>query len=520
MSEPGRSGADADTALETPPAEVRAAPGGDGASVGRSLSWLAAASIVQQGSAFVLAIVLRAILGPTRTGVWNLVDVWRQQLSSLSLGVQQAADRDMPVLRAQGRLGEEAEVRSITFTFTLGEVAALALGFWAYTVLGRGSFEADVAFGFALVPIMAGITSIVSLYQLFLKNQKQFRLFSILSVAQLAIDWSVIGWVLIGGLRALLVGLAVGWLARLGLYWVVVRRLGLFSLRLTLRSETLRRMLRLGIPLSVWSLGYQLILRLDSLVVGTALGTRQLGFYYLGPQVAAALATLPTALSVISYPNLMETYGRTGRTGLLDHMAQYLRFVALLVSPLVAAVGFFGMPVLVNGFLPAFAPGLRAMQLFTLTLVFVQPGYILVQVLVAERRVGLLIGLTLAAVAVQAGVLSAGAVAGLTIEWAAASAVAAQAVMTLALLAASCRLLGVGLREALGFWARIPLIWVAQFALVYAIDAAAPAPAGLGGSLVVAAGSLAAFAVGAALAVQLGDRRAFRDSLALLRASG
>ena len=100
--------------------------------VGRSLAWLGGATGVQQASAFVLGVIIRAILGPARTGVWNLVEVWRQQLSSFSLGTSAAADRDMPELRAQGRVAEESLVRSVAFTFTMGEAAAVAIGFWAY----------------------------------------------------------------------------------------------------------------------------------------------------------------------------------------------------------------------------------------------------------------------------------------------------------------------------------------------------------------------------------------------------
>src|SRR6185312_1996580 len=86
--------------------------------VGRSFAWLGAATAVQTLSSFVLAIILRALLGPARTGIWNLVEVWRQQLSSLSLGTSAAADRDMPELRGQGRTREESLARSVAFTFT------------------------------------------------------------------------------------------------------------------------------------------------------------------------------------------------------------------------------------------------------------------------------------------------------------------------------------------------------------------------------------------------------------------
>jgi len=485
------------------------------------LAWLTAASVVQQVSAFVLSVLLRSLLGPARTGIWNLVEVWRQQLSAVTLGVGQAADRDMPVLRAQGRSDEEAAVRSVTFSFTLGEAAAVALAFWVYWAIARENLDASLALGFALVPVMASLTSLVSVYQLFLKNQKRFRVFALLGIAQLVIDWSALAFVLIGGLDALLIGLAIGWVARMALYWGVVRRLGLWRIHLGVRWALLKPMLALGLPLSLWSLAYQLILRVDSLVVGTALGTTALGFYFLGPQVAAALAALPTSISVISYPNLMESYGRGGREALAPHLERYLRVMALVASPLMAAGGVFGMAILVRGFLADFTPGLDAMQVFCLTLLFMQSGYVLTQVLVATRRVRMLIGLTVGALAVEAAVLGLLALlGGLSIVDAAWGAVAGQAAMTIVLLVACARLLGLARADLVEFWGRVPAAWALLTGLILGLDALGDVPSGLLDAVAQFAWQMAAFGVVGFVIVWLLDRAVVRETRALLRAGG
>jgi O-antigen/teichoic acid export membrane protein len=489
-------------------------------SVGRSLAFLSAATAIQQVSAFVLSILLRATLGPARTGVWNLVEVWRQQLSSVSLGASQAADRDMPVLRAQDRRDEEAEVRSVAFSFTLGEAGVAALGFIVYWAVERDTFEPTLALGLALVPLMSVLTSYVSLYQLFLKNLKEFRLYSVLFVVQAVIDWSAVPLVLIGGLKALLVGLAVGWITRALIYYLVVRRQRLFRLRLTLRRTVLAPMLRFGVLLSLVGLLSQLLLRLDSLVIGLSLGTTSLGLYYLGPQVAAAAAAVPLSLAVIAWPNLMETYGRGGPAELQPHLERYLRPIGLVISPLVAAIGVFGVSVLVDGFLPDFEPGLSAMKIFILTVVFVHSISLLHQVLIAVRRVVLLMVLTAAGVLVQGTILAIGSIGDLSLTTAAWSAVAGQATIALLLLITSARLLHVDGHALRSFWMRVPLIWAALVALILALDRLAPDPDGLADALAVGAAQLAVFVVIAVPLLMLVDRDALRESRVLLRGAG
>ena len=488
--------------------------------VGRSLAWLGGATAVQQASSFVLGIIIRALLGPARTGVWNLVEVWRQQLSAFSLGTSAAADRDMPELRAQGRTAEESVVRSVAFTFTMGEAAVVAIGFWAYWVVDRNGFSPEVAFGLGLVPFMATLTSYVSLYQLFLKNLKQFPLYAGLLMLQALIDWSSLIFVLIGGLRLLIVGMVAGWVLRALLHYLAVRRRNLFRLTPTVRRTVLFPMLRFGLSITIWSLISQLMLRLDSLVVGIVLGTTSLGLYYLGPQVAAAAAALPLSLSVIAWPNLMESYGRGGAAALEDHLERYVRPVGLFIAPMATALGVFGLGVLVRGFLPAFAPGLAAMQIYVFTVMFVHVGALVHQSLVAVRRIKLLVGLTSVGLLAQSAVLGIGALAGLTRTWAAWSAVAGQATVSLLMLVGSCWVLRVSRPNLMRFWVRVPLGWVAFIGLLLAIDALAPTPHGFAAALATAVVQMLVFLViGTAIALAL-DRSLVRESMALFRASG
>ena len=485
--------------------------------VGQSLAWLTIANLAQKASSVVLAVLLRAILGPTKTGVWNLVEVWRQQLSTLTLGPSWAAAREMPMLRAQGRHDDVDEIRNVTFTYLAGEAAALGIAFWAYLAIDHGGWSTPELLGLALVPLLATFTTLYSAYEQFLKTEKEFRFWGKFSLTQLLIDWSIIVFVLLGGLTGLLLGLLIGWTLRLGSVWWMVRARGVFQLRLKLRLSRLKELLSFGAPLAFWNIGWSMIARLDSIAIASLLGPTALGLYYLGPQIALTLSALPAALSVVSYPALMERYGREGAAALAPHMKDYMRSMSLIAAPATVAIGFFGLPVLVNSFLPAFDDGLPAMKIAMLVLVFSQPAMLFVQLMLAEKLVLRVIVVTFAALAVECAVLGAGIAAGLTIEWAAWGAVAGQAGFSLIALGATIRQLRLSREAILSFWGRLPVAWIGFLGLALGVDALIPDPQSFATGVLSGTAQIAAFCGLSALLVVALDRHAFSASRALLR---
>lgn len=486
-------------------------------SVGRFMAFLSGGRLLQQVGSFAVGMVLRGLLGPTKVGVWNLVEVWRQQLAAASLGMQAAADREMPMLRGQGRWRDEAEMRWSTFTFSILESIVIAIAFWIYWLLERDSMSAGEELGLGLVPLLALIGSVVSAYELFLKNRKYFDVWAALSLGLFFIEWSALLWVLVGGLEALLIGMLVGWTLRLAIYAYVVKRMNLFSIRFRLQRRLIRPMLAFGLPLSIWGFVYTLGQRVDSLVIGTALGTKALALYFIGPQIAASLSTIPTTLATISYPNLMESYGRDGARTLEPHVRRYQQAM-LVIAPLLAGLGVFGAQFLVEQFLPSFADGLPATKTVIAALVFSSSSLLSLQILYATKRIRQLVLLTALALGTQISILAGGALAGgLTLEAAAWSSLIGQAVFAIGSLVASARLAGVDRAAAVAFWGRLPLGWAAFIALLFAVDAAMPELDGSLGPFATAAAKFAVFAGVAVALTAIVDREALRASRSLMR---
>jgi O-antigen/teichoic acid export membrane protein len=450
-------------------------------SVAGDAAALSASAIAQQGSAFGVGIAIRAILGPRSTGVWNLAEVLRQQLVSVSLGTQHAADREMPLRRAADAARQEAEIRSSAYTFLLLEATAVALLFWVGLALFGGSASGDTALALGLVPLLSVATAATAFYQLVLKNRKLFRTLSRLIVVLLAVDWAMVAIAAVAGLQGLLIGLTVGWIARWGVYATSTRRW--FHMPLGIRRSVIGPLLRLGVPLSVWSATLQLLQRADALMVAASLGTTSLGLYYLGPQVALTLGALPTAFTSISYPNLLEAYGATGAVAVTRHLDRFVRVVALIVSPLIAAAAAFGVQVLVELFLPEFHRGLRAMQIYGVTALFGGTSLLVAQAMIALRRMRALLVWTAAPVVLEAGALGVLAARGLTLEGAALAAVAGQALLAGFLLARTGDLPHDDGRTLASTWRPVVLVWAILTPVLLGLVYAFPVPDSYGQAL-------------------------------------
>lgn len=444
----------------------------------KDVSSIVGSNIVVRVLSSVVAIVSRRLLGPELTGVWNLIEVLRLQISSITVGIHYSADRDMPVYRARGEAEKESALRSLTFSYLLLEVAVIGLGFFAYSYFYGSQYRPEIRTGLLIMPLLLVFTRITTFYQLAIKNAKAFGLYAWSNLVLFALDASIVLYIVFAGLVGVFVGLVVNGVARSVFYWYVTTRGQVFRVRWRVRWEEIKILLPFGIPAGMWNLAYMFLLRLDSLSVSWAFGTTALGYYYLGPQLAASLSEAPNALSIISYPNLMEEFGRNGMGSVRAHTSRYSRILMYLIVPLTISAGYFGVGLLVKYFLPKFGPGLEAVKVSLLVLSFSSAGYIYMQVLLAAKWLKTLIGITVASVLLMGTVIRLWALGtGQLVDFAWANVFAQFSFFLLVLLAAYKAMTGKVFGHV-GEWGKTVLASVLWVFLLRIIDAVLPAVSG------------------------------------------
>src|SRR5437879_3143921 len=142
-------------------------------------------------------------------GIWNYVDVVTAQLSSVTLGVHNTADRLMPIARARGEADRERHVQSVTMSYLVAEALILMVGYGVWLWARRRSYDPVLLIGLALVPYLTLMNRLQTGYQVIIKNRKAFSVFASLRVWLWLINATMVLFVLLGGVRGVYVGLLV-----------------------------------------------------------------------------------------------------------------------------------------------------------------------------------------------------------------------------------------------------------------------------------------------------------------------
>jgi O-antigen/teichoic acid export membrane protein len=441
----------------------------------RALGHIVFSTFVIRTGGFAFSILLRRILGPELTGIWNSFDIALAYLSMISIGIGFSAERLIPGLIGEAGQIQREKIRDLTITWTFLESILVSLCCLAY-VSGFGNRHSpDVRVGLWLLPVLFLSHKLVSMLLMLLRSTKQFRDYSVVTIVTHILDWSLVVWAAVGGLKGVFAGATVAALAKLVyLFYLTTRRRDL-SFRWRLKLSEVRLHLRYALSYSAFKATFTLSERLDSVVVAYLLGSAALGTYFLGYQITKALLEVPIALSYVAFPHLMQKHGVAGETS--EFSAEFIRFVKwdlFLLIPVLLPIGFFGSEVLIAHVLPSFAFGIPAVKLLVAVMGLLAVRHLYYHVLIANGRIGVLTIVTVAEMVAFLGLLpllAAFVSAPLT---AAAAANFMAYVVHLALLVFATRFLVVratGMTNSGAFDVAIAVFWAA---LLFGVDAVVP----------------------------------------------
>jgi len=321
--------------------------------------WLILTAYVSHLLTLGLALLLRRELGPAGMGYVALAQLVATYAPFLSLGAMQAAEREIPIAIARG---DEKDARSL-------ELAGVAVGLSVSVLASVGLFaigllrsSSDPLLGAALM--CASIVLFTQQIGMWAVMRLRTRLrFTALgwSTAAGAVAGSVLAVVgaLLGGVGGALVGVVIAaliqtallsWVARIGGFVVPPRR-------------SLRRLAALAPAFLASGAIATLLLSVDQIAVGFALGTTGLGLYsaaYLGN---AFVLRVPTLIGTVIYPRLQRELGATSDVGRVFAMASRTTGALVIAMPVLVAAFFVVLPALVFLALPEFREAIGPMRL-------------------------------------------------------------------------------------------------------------------------------------------------------------
>jgi O-antigen/teichoic acid export membrane protein len=313
-------------------------------------------TIAYQGGRLILNLLAAAILGPVLFGTWVLLSLLIGYSGSLSLGIVNGANREIPFLSGAGRHAEAERVEDVALTASIGgAVIAVALAVIIGPLLITGEVEttwiAVALFGGALA-----FQQFFALQQVLFRSRMRFRA-AAMQLLILGVAIPIIGAPLLTfGLEGILSAQVLVFLVALGLgTWLLPR-----VPRLTWDGALARRTAGIGFPIMVAGLVAAVRTTTDRWLVLAFLGRVEVGYYGLVGVVMGGLLVLSGIVSQQFYPRLAYAHGE-GRSGaeLLAMAGRQNLYAASLVAAAAAPAaigGWFLIPVVLPEYQPAVVP--------------------------------------------------------------------------------------------------------------------------------------------------------------------
>jgi O-antigen/teichoic acid export membrane protein len=320
---------------------------------GVALGYVASSISYQASTALTNFLCLRWV-SPQDTGIWQALALAQAYLLVLRFGLVNGMNREHAVLLGRGESEEAyAVVRAAqAHTNVISLVSALI-----FAVLGgfaTGSWRTGAVAMAAIVP--------ARLYQSYLqgtfRSSDHFSRVSVVNVLATVVMWASLPMVASLGYdgmcaRAALVELLVA---------VAFYRLRPARSLPPFRWSAYRRALRTGVPLFISSYVIAVSTTFPRLVVGHAGGIEQLGQFTPAYMIQLGVSLLPSAVMNYLGPRAMRDYGRgVGSALLARRMLFAMGATMLLISPAIV-VAWHALPPVINGVLPEYGAGIRAMQ--------------------------------------------------------------------------------------------------------------------------------------------------------------
>ncbi|MBL0059837.1 MAG: oligosaccharide flippase family protein [Elusimicrobia bacterium] len=330
----------------------------------------------------------RRLLGPQLMGVWSLVQIAAGYMASISAGVQLGAEREIPFYRGKGQPEKEDHVRRLMFTTSLLEGVGVGGVFLAYLLRHFSEFPKALALGFIYSCSYVVLQRILGCFITAFRTSHDFVFLSKSEVLFACADLLlIVPSCYVWGFRGLLGSFGAGLLFRTAFWAYWVRRHKKFSYSWYWSWGEAIPVVRVGFPILVGSFTWQFLSSADSLVLARTLGVASLGFYSLGSTVARAVSDIPTRLSTVIFPRLVEKYGATEDVSALkSEVVLSLLALFLFLVPVVLAPAYFGSSFIVRRFLPTFSPGIPALKLLIFGSMFLPATQIPAQIFIARNK--------------------------------------------------------------------------------------------------------------------------------------
>lgn len=343
------------------------------------------------------------LLGPEHYNYWILFLLALLYADQVHLGLRQAGEREIPILRGKNNDAEATDSAAAIFAGTmLFSVVALLLVLAVASIVPEqartGDYDVDILrSGLVFIAVIILTDQIGRFFLMYLHTRKRFVTGTMTETGAEVLRTAL---VIVLGSFYHLTGAFVAYAAAsaaMALFCLVAFRGGL---HIRWRGRLLRRLFSVGIPLFLNAIAALLIISLDRIAGGALLSARDFSYYGF----ATTLVLLPVfashAFREVLYPSMGEQFGAGGFSASFLRLCTKALYAIGYITPLLVCAVLFGGELLVRLFLPAFAASIPMMYALSHGIYFMSIASISAAALIIAGKVW--VGLVIEAVAVAA----------------------------------------------------------------------------------------------------------------------
>lgn len=315
---------------------------------------------------FVGGFIVARLLGPQLFGLRSKFGLITEYEGFAHLGTYDALQREVPFYRGRGETRRVEAILDSVFTINL--LYAVAIGL-ASLVAGQWLATTDVD------PLWVDFTRFFAAWVLLCKVAEYFRVlhvadkrsgvlssvnasFGVLNAGfSIALTWYA-------GLRGLLVGLLIAQAIRALSYIRAAPRVP----RLRIDRGELFRLYRLGFPIMLIALMFLLLRGVDRIIIAGTLSEAELGFFSIGTIVSGLIyLSVGDTVRTMVFPRLMESLGvgEPGPERVRPFLVEPSVLIAYLV-PFVIGSAYLALPLPIRWLLPQYEPSILVAQILVI----------------------------------------------------------------------------------------------------------------------------------------------------------
>ncbi|MEI7752471.1 MAG: oligosaccharide flippase family protein, partial [Candidatus Omnitrophota bacterium] len=313
-----------------------------------------------------LSIVTKNILGALGAGYFAMIKVFISYGDLSDLGSRDAMLREVAQAVGSGKNEEARKVRDVVFCFTLISSAIVVLIFMGISLFYIK--DPILRYGVMIAGPLVFVTQLYNFMITFMRILKRvFSLSLTIVVNILGVAFFSILGAYAGGVFGMVTGLII---AALFSAYFAYRASGT-QLGIRWEPREILRLVRIGLPLVISGYAMSVFLSVDAIMIGKMIGYKQLGFYTIALMSVQQINSLGRFTQIILQPYVQEKYGK--EKNLVSSKSLFVKSTSVLIYllPVFIAMIYYGVPVVVNYFLPKFILGLSAMRILTAAYYFV-----------------------------------------------------------------------------------------------------------------------------------------------------